>query len=147
MGTVKITRPGHWNKVLWRPLWWTTATLWQLLLQHSALQQQQQRVQQQLPEPGLQQPEPGFQQPEYRAVPVRLQPHLPRPEREHTRCMPEERQHGADLVLHHRLGQQLRRPSEVQQIPKQSLVVQGVQQSRLNKNFVVRQYLNSELFA
>merc|ERR1712126_249028 len=56
-------------------------------------------------------------------------------------------QHGADLVLHHWLEQQLRRPSEVQQIPKQPLVLQGVRQLRLIKNFVVGQYLNSELLA
>merc|ERR1712037_461339 len=104
-------------------LWRATTTLWKLLLQQSALQQQ--------PEPGLQQPEP-----EQQGVPVRLQPDLPRPEREHTRGVPEHRHHWADLVLHHRVEQQLRRPPDLQEVPKQPLVLQGLQQSGMMSNYV-----------
>merc|ERR1712200_324203 len=97
-----------WNKVLWRSLWWHPP-LWQLLLQQPAFQQQ--RFQQQLPEPGrfqqpgrIQQPglqpEPGLQQPEQPSLPMRLQPNVPGPEREHPRSVPAQRQHGEDLVLH-----------------------------------------------
>merc|ERR1712172_387843 len=85
-------------------------------------------------QPGVQQPEPGVQQPKPGSVPVRLQPHLPRPEREHTRCLPEKRQHWEDVVLHHRQKQQLWRPAELQEVPKQPLVLQRLQQSRLMRD-------------
>merc|ERR1712130_570685 len=77
----------------------------------------------------------GGQQPEQQGMPVRLQPDLPRPEREHTRCVPKERQHGAPLVLHHRQAQQLWRPPDLQEVPQQSLVLQGLWQPRMMRCF------------
>merc|ERR1712038_1060275 len=131
-----------WNKVLWRSLWWHPS-LWQLLLQQPAFQQQ--RFQQQLPEPGrIQQsglypesgfqPEPGLQQPEQPSLPMRLQPNVPGPEREHPRRVPAQRQHGEDVVLHHRLEQQLWRPADLEEISKQPLVLHGLQQPRTIRN-------------
>merc|ERR1712213_127515 len=130
-----------WNKVLWRPLWWHPS-LWQLLLQQPAFQQQ--RFQQQLPEPGrIQQPgfqqpglqpEPGFQQPKQPSLPMRLQPNVPGPEREHPRCVPAQGQHREDVVLHHRLEQQLWRPADLEEVSKQPLVLHGLQQSRTMRN-------------
>merc|ERR1712107_501397 len=113
-----------WNKVLWRSLWWHPS-LWHLLLQQPAFQQQ--RFQQQLPEPGLQQPEQPI-------LPMRLQPNVPGPEREHPRRLPAQRQHGEDLVLHHRVEQQLRRPADLEEISEQPLVLHGLQQSRTMRN-------------
>merc|ERR1712200_82297 len=129
-------RGSAWNKVLWRYLWWHPS-LWQLLLQQPAFQQQ--RIQQQLPEPGrIQQPglqpEPGLQQPEQPTLPMRLQPNFPRPEREHPRCLPAQGQHGEDLVLHHWLEQQLRRPADLEEISKQPRVLHGLQQPRKMRN-------------
>merc|ERR1712007_34567 len=51
-----------------------------------------------------------------------------------TRGVPEGRQHWADLVLHHWLEQQLRRPPDLQEVPKQPLVLQGLQQSGMMRN-------------
>merc|ERR1712203_1279758 len=48
-----------------------------------------------------------------------------------TWCVPEERQHGAQVVLHHRLEQQLWRPPDLQEVPKQPLVLQSLRQSRM----------------
>merc|ERR1712200_279180 len=90
-------RGSAWNKVLWRYLWWHPS-LWQLLLQQPAFQQQ--RFQQQLPEPGRIQQPGRLQQPEQPRLPMRLQPNVPGPEREHPRSVPAQRQHGEDLVLH-----------------------------------------------
>merc|ERR1711877_44188 len=124
------------NKVLWRSLWWHPS-LWQLLLQQPAFQQQ--RFQQQPPEPGrIQQPglqpEPGLQQPEQPSLPMRLQPNVPGPEREHPRRVPAQRQHRKDLVLHHRVEQQLRRPADLEEVSQQPLVLHGLQQSRTMRN-------------
>merc|ERR1712014_504225 len=115
-----------WNKVLRRSLWWHPS-LWQLLLQQPAFQQQ--RFQQQLPEPGRIQ-QPGFQQPEQPRLSMRLQPNVPGPEREHPRRLPAQRQHGEDLVLHHRVEQQLRGPADLEEISQQPLVLHGLQQPR-----------------
>merc|ERR1712012_447785 len=100
--------------------------------------------QQQLPEPGrIQQPgfqqpgfqpEPGFQQPEQPSLPMRLQPNVPGPEREHPRRLPAQRQHGEDVVLHHWLEQQLWRPAELEEISQQPLVLHGLQQPRTMRN-------------
>merc|ERR1712107_713911 len=130
-----------WNKVLWWSLWWHPS-LWQLLLQQPAFQQQ--RFQQQLPEPGrIQQPgfqqpglqpEPGLHPPEQPRLPMRLQPNVPGPEREHPRGVPTQRQHREDVVLHHWLEQQLRRPAELEEISKQPLVLHGLQQPRTMRN-------------
>merc|ERR1711874_282223 len=106
-----------WNKVLWRSLWWHPS-LWQLLLQQPAIQQQ--RFQQQLPEPGR------IQQPGLPGLPMRLQPNVPGPEREHPRRVPAQRQHREDVVLHHWLEQQLRRLAELEEISKQPLVLHGL---------------------
>merc|ERR1712012_637806 len=117
-------RGSAWNKVLWWSLWWHPS-LWQLLLQQPGFQQQ--RFQQQLPEPGLQQPE----QP---SLPMRLQSNIPGPERKHPRRVPAQRQHGEDLVLHHRVEQQLRRPADLEEVSKQPLVLHGLQQPGTMRN-------------
>merc|ERR1712115_380174 len=93
-----------WNKVLWRSLWWHPS-LWQLLLQQPAFQQQQ-----------------WFQQ------------QLPGPERKHPRRLPAQRQHGEDVVLHHWVEQQLRRPADLEEVSKQPLVLHGLQQPRTMRN-------------
>merc|ERR1712014_390221 len=110
-----------WNKVLWRSLWWHPS-LWQLLIQQPGFQQ-----------PGLQ-PEPGLQQPEQPSLPMRLQPNVPGPERKHPRRLPAQGQHGEDVVLHHRVEQQLWRPADLEEISKQPLVLHGLQQSRTMRN-------------
>merc|ERR1712200_280900 len=104
-----------WNKVLWRPLWWHPS-LWQLLLQQPAFQQ------------------PRLQQPEQPRLPMRLQPNVPGPEREHPRRVPTQRQHWQDLVLHHRLEQQLWRPAKLEEVSQQPLVLHGLQQPRTMRN-------------
>merc|ERR1712107_825443 len=78
--------------------------------------------------------EPGLQQPEQPSLPMRLQPNVPGPERKHPRRLPAQRQHGEDLVLHHRVEQQLWRPADLEEISKQPLVLHGLQQSRTMRN-------------
>ena len=65
---------------------------------------------------------------------MRLQPNVPGPEREHPRGVPAQGQHGEDLVLHHWLEQQLRRPAELEEVSKQPLVLHGLQQPRTMRN-------------
>ena len=61
---------------------------------------------------------------------MRLQPNIPGPELEQPPRVPAQRKHGEDVVLHHRLGQQLWRPAELEEISKQPLVLHGLQQPR-----------------
>ena len=65
---------------------------------------------------------------------MRLQPNVPGPEREYPRRVPAQGQHRADLVLHHRLEQQLWRPADLEEVSKQPLVLHGLQQPRTMRN-------------
>merc|ERR1712013_506886 len=75
-----------------------------------------------------------LQQPEQPSLPMRLQPNFPGPEREHPRRVPAQRQHREDVVVHHRVEQQLRRPADLEEVPKQPLVLHGLQQPRTMRN-------------
>ena len=48
--------------------------------------------------------------------------------------LPAQRQHREDVVLHHRLEQQLWRPADLEEVSKQPLVLHGLQQPRTMRN-------------